>query len=61
MKIESLQQIEKLLQFVQEFKLDMLEVDNIKIIKSKHDYPQTKPNEPSKDELEDLLYYSANQ
>ena len=61
MKIESLQQIEQLLQFVQDFKLDMLEVDNIKIIKSKHDYPQAKPNEPSKDELEDLLYYSANQ
>lgn len=60
MKIESLQQIEQLLQFVQDFKLDMLEVDNIKIIKSKHDYPQAKP-EPSKDELEDLLYYSANQ
>lgn len=52
MKIESLEQIEQLVQLLVAHKLDMLEVDNIKIIKSKHEFTQLKTPKPiSDDEL----------
>jgi len=62
MKIESMEQLEHLLSLVKDYKLDMIEVDNIKIIKSKHDYPTplNKSNPQTKDEeLEELLFHSA--
>jgi hypothetical protein len=53
MKIESLEQIQRLVQMLYDNKLDLLEVDNIKIVKTKHDFPQPK-SKPFSDE--DLLF-----
>lgn len=61
MKIENVQQLTTILKLVSEFKLDMLEIDGIKIIKSKHEFPQIKSKEQQQDELEELLYLSSNQ
>ena len=62
MKIESMEQLEHLLTLVKEFKLDMIEIDNIKVIKSKHDYPTPLKNgnpQTKDEELEELLFHSA--
>lgn len=56
-----IERLEIIMELAVKHKFDVVEFDGIKLVKTKHDYPQTKPNEPSKDELEDLLYYSANQ
>ena len=53
--------LETIMELAVKHKFDVVEFNGIKLVKTKHDYPQTKPDEPSKDELEDLLYYSANQ
>lgn len=63
MKIESMEELQQLLDLIKDYKLDMIEIDNIKIIKSKHDYPQPlkNGNPLTKDEeLEELLFHSAS-
>lgn len=59
MKIESLEQLERLLQLVSNYKLDALEVDGIRIVKTKHDFTTIQPAK-SKDDNDDL-FWSADQ
>ena len=42
MKIESIEQLQSLVQIVLDNKLEILEVDNIKIVRTRHEYPQPK-------------------
>lgn len=57
-----MEDLEHLLSLVKDYKLDMIEIDGIKIIKSKHDYPQPLKNgnpQTKDEELEELLFHSA--
>lgn len=40
MKIESIEQLQSLVRIVLDNKLEILEVDNIKIVRTRHEYPQ---------------------
>ncbi len=57
MKIETLEQIDHLVKLVVNNKLDALEVDNIRIVKTKHDYQISKPKDDVSDD--DILLWSA--
>lgn len=59
MKIESLEQLERLLQLVTNYKLDALEVDGIRIVKTKHDYQLQSPTKQP--ESDDDLFWSADE
>ncbi len=55
MKIETLQQLEEVIQLAMQHKLEILEIDNIKIVRTKHDYFQPLSNQPPRT-LEDELF-----
>jgi len=55
MKIETLQQLEEVIQLAMQHKLEILEIDNIKIVKTKHDYFQPLSNQSPRT-LDDELF-----
>lgn len=55
MKIETLEQLEAVIQLAMQHKLEILEVDNIKIVKTKHEYSLPKSTTPIRT-LDDELF-----
>ncbi len=55
MKIETLEQLEAIINLAMQNKLDILEVDNIKIVKTRHEYPQPIQQTPIRT-LDDELF-----
>ena len=58
MKIETIEQVERLIHLAITHKLDLLEIDNIKIVKTKHEFLQPSPPKSQQDE-DDLLHWSS--
>ena len=56
MKIETLEQLEALINLAIANKLELLEVDGIKIVKTKHEFPQTKMSAPPLRTLDEELF-----
>ena len=61
MKIESVEQLKQLVQIAMDNKLELLEVDNIKIVRTKHDYPQSTLTSPIQTLDEELFGYTSSQ
>lgn len=51
--------LEDIIKLMEKYKLDILEIEGIKVVKTKHDYPL--PQAKVVDTDEDLLLWSANE
>lgn len=58
MKINSMEELDHLIQMMDLYKLDAVEVDGIRLVKTKHNFlPPAKPENKTEDED---LFWSAN-
>ena len=60
MKIDKLKDLKALIELLKAQKVDILELEGLKIVISRHDYPLPKKKEEKVETEDDILFYHEN-